>query len=68
MLVEACAGFVETGDAPAETVRKEAAQELGYRLREPREVFPLYMSRGASAEIGDAKTVGLRQFARLNGV
>lgn len=50
MLVEACAGMVEPGDSPAETVRKEAEQEMGYRLRGVREVFELYMSPGASAE------------------
>ncbi len=50
MLVEACAGMVEPGDAPAETVRKEAEQEMGYRLRDIRKVFELYMSPGASAE------------------
>lgn len=50
MLVEACAGMVEPGDGPAETVRKEAEQEMGYRLRGVRKVFELYMSPGASAE------------------
>jgi nudix-type nucleoside diphosphatase (YffH/AdpP family) len=50
MLVEACAGMVEPGDSPAETARKEAEQEMGYRLRGVRKVFELYMSPGASAE------------------
>jgi len=50
MLVEACAGMVDAGDDPAETVRKEAEQEMGYRLRSIRELFTLYMSPGASAE------------------
>ena len=50
MLVEACAGMVEPGDSPAETVRKEAEQEMGYRLHGVRKVFELYMSPGASAE------------------
>jgi len=50
MLVEACAGMVDEGDDPAETVRKEAEQEMGYRLRSIRELFTLYMSPGASAE------------------
>jgi GDP-mannose pyrophosphatase NudK len=50
MLVEACAGMVEAGDDPAETVRKEAEQEMGYQLRSLRKVFELYMSPGASAE------------------
>jgi nudix-type nucleoside diphosphatase (YffH/AdpP family) len=50
MLVEVCAGMVEAGDDPAETVRKEAEQEMGFRLRSLRKVFQLYMSPGASAE------------------
>jgi GDP-mannose pyrophosphatase NudK len=50
MLVELCAGMIEAGNDPAETVRKEAEQELGYRLRDLRQVFVLYMSPGSSAE------------------
>lgn len=50
MLVEACAGMVEEGDSPAETVRKELEQEMGYRVRDLTPVFTLYMSPGASAE------------------
>jgi len=38
-LTEVCAGMVEEGDDPAETVRKEAEQEMGYRLRGLRKVF-----------------------------
>jgi nudix-type nucleoside diphosphatase (YffH/AdpP family) len=50
LLVELCAGMIDAGDAPGETVRKEAQQELGYRLRGITKVFDLYMSPGASAE------------------
>ena len=50
LLVEACAGMVEKGDNPAETVSKELEQEAGYRVRNLRKVFELYMSPGASAE------------------
>ena len=49
-LVEACAGLVDAGDLPLDTVHKESRQELGYALREVRKVFELYMSPGASAE------------------
>lgn len=49
-LVEICAGMIDDGDAPAETVVKEAEQELGYQLHGIRQVFELYMSPGASAE------------------
>ncbi len=50
MLVELCAGMVDAGNDPADTVRKEAEQEMGIRLRNARKVFELYMSPGASAE------------------
>jgi len=50
MLVEACAGMVEDGDDPAETVRREASEEMGYRLRAVRKLFSLYPSPGSSAE------------------
>ena len=50
LLVELCAGMVEKGDDPADTVRKEAGQELGYRLHGVRKAFELYMSPGSSAE------------------
>ena len=50
LLVEACAGMVDEGDDPAETVRKEAEQEMGYRLRSIRRLFTLYTSPGSSAE------------------
>lgn len=49
-LVEICAGMIDDGDAPAETIAKEAEQELGYRLHAVRKLFELYMSPGASAE------------------
>ncbi|MFC0388013.1 NUDIX domain-containing protein [Muricoccus vinaceus] len=50
MLVEACAGIVEGDDDPAETVRREAGEEMGYRLRAVRKLFTLYPSPGSSAE------------------
>jgi nudix-type nucleoside diphosphatase (YffH/AdpP family) len=49
-LVEACAGNIEAGDDPGETVGKEAEQETGYRLRGLSKAMELYMSPGASAE------------------
>ena len=50
MVIELCAGIVDKGDRPIDTIRKEAEQEMGYRLRNIRQVFELYMSPGASAE------------------
>jgi nudix-type nucleoside diphosphatase (YffH/AdpP family) len=49
-LIEACAGAVEPGEDPAATVRKEAEQETGHRLRDLRKVMEVYASPGASAE------------------
>jgi nudix-type nucleoside diphosphatase (YffH/AdpP family) len=50
-LVEAPAGNVEPGDSPAETARKEAEQEIGYRLGALQQLFALYTSPGSCAEI-----------------
>ena len=50
LLVEVCAGMVDKGDEPAETVRKELEQEMGYRVHDLCKAFELYMSPGASAE------------------
>ena len=50
LLIEAAAGIIEDGDAPEDTVRKEAEQELGYRLHALRELFNLFPSPGASSE------------------
>jgi nudix-type nucleoside diphosphatase (YffH/AdpP family) len=49
-LIEACAGNIEDRDDPVETARKEAEQELGYRLRDVQKISELYVSPGASAE------------------
>jgi ADP-ribose pyrophosphatase len=50
MLIEACAGMVEKGSDPARTVRDEAEQEMGFRLRGVTKVLEVYASPGASAE------------------
>ena len=50
MMIEACAGILETGDAE-ETIRKEVEEETGYRVREVRKVFESYMSPGSVTEI-----------------
>lgn len=48
-LIEACAGIVDDGD-PAATVRKEAEEELGYRLIRVDRVFEAFMSPGTMTE------------------
>lgn len=48
-LIEACAGIVDDGD-PEATARKEAEEELGYRLGRVDRVFEAFMSPGAMTE------------------
>jgi nudix-type nucleoside diphosphatase (YffH/AdpP family) len=49
MLIEACAGLLETADAES-CIRKEAEEETGYRLARPRLVFDAFMSPGSVTE------------------
>ena len=49
MLIEACAGLLD-GDDPEACIRREAAEETGYRIRQPRKVFEAYMSPGSVTE------------------
>lgn len=49
MLIEACAGLLD-GDDPETCIRREAAEETGYRIRQPRKVFEAYMSPGSVTE------------------
>jgi len=48
-LVEACAGLLDDLD-PETCIRREAEEELGYRLREPRRVLSAFMSPGSVTE------------------
>ena len=48
-LIEACAGKLE-GDDPETCIRKEAEEELGYRLRDIELLFSPYMSPGSVSE------------------
>ncbi|HEY5080590.1 MAG TPA: NUDIX domain-containing protein [Bauldia sp.] len=49
MLIEACAGLLDKND-PETAIRKEAEEELGYRLRAVQRVFDTYMSPGSVSE------------------
>ena len=49
MLIEVCAGLLDDNDAET-AIRKEAEEELGYRLRSVRRVFDAYMSPGSVSE------------------
>ncbi|MFO0994276.1 MAG: NUDIX domain-containing protein [Hyphomicrobiales bacterium] len=49
MLIEACAGLLDKQD-PESCIRKEAEEELGYRIGKPRLVFAPYTSPGSVSE------------------
>ena len=49
LLIETCAGLLD-GDDPETCVRREAEEETGYRVRQPRKVFEAYMSPGSVTE------------------
>ena len=49
LLIETCAGLLD-GDDPETCIRREAEEEAGYRVRQPRKVFEAYMSPGSVTE------------------
>jgi nudix-type nucleoside diphosphatase (YffH/AdpP family) len=48
-LIEACAGLLDRDD-PETCIRREAEEELGYRLRNTEPVFHVFMSPGSVTE------------------
>ena len=48
-LLEACAGLLDADD-PETCIRREAEEELGYRLRDVRRLYAPYMSPGSVTE------------------
>jgi len=50
MLIEACAGLLDR-DNPEECIRRETAEETGYRVDKVRKIFDAYMSPGSVTEI-----------------
>lgn len=48
-LIEACAGLLDRLD-PETAIRKEAEEELGYRLRDVTKIYEVYMSPGSVTE------------------
>ncbi len=48
-LLEACAGLLDEDD-PGDCIRREAEEELGYRLRDIAPLFTAYMSPGSVLE------------------
>jgi len=50
MLIESCAGLLD-GDSPEDCAIKEAEEETGYMIKNPKKIFEAYMSPGAVTEI-----------------
>nr|WP_299389258.1 GDP-mannose pyrophosphatase NudK [Allomuricauda sp.] len=50
MMIEACAGILEKGNAE-ETIRMEVEEETGYKIENVEKVFESYMSPGSVTEI-----------------
>ncbi|MGJ8550391.1 NUDIX domain-containing protein [Winogradskyella wichelsiae] len=50
MSIEVCAGSIEHNDKPLETILRETEEEVGYKIREAKEVFKTYTSPGALTE------------------
>jgi nudix-type nucleoside diphosphatase (YffH/AdpP family) len=48
-LIEACAGLLDQED-PVTSIQREAAEETGYRVQQPRKVFEAFMSPGSVTE------------------
>ena len=48
-LIEACAGLIDE-DEPETAIRREAEEELGYRLRHVKHLYTSYMSPGSLTE------------------
>lgn len=49
MLIETCAGLLDQ-DQPEEAIRRETAEETGFRVKDVRKVFEAYMSPGSVTE------------------
>ena len=49
-LLEACAGIVEAGETPEQAARREAGEEIGYRIDALRKIGTIYPSAGMLTE------------------
>lgn len=65
-LVEACAGLIEDGEDVEATVVREAAEELGYRVRDLEKVGSVYSSPGIVTERMTTYLAGYRPGDRLH--
>ncbi|MGQ0485085.1 MAG: NUDIX domain-containing protein [Hyphomicrobiales bacterium] len=65
MLIEACAGLLDGGDAET-CARREAEEELGYRVDNLRQVASTFMSPGAITERLTMFLAGYGESSRIN--
>ena len=49
-LLEACAGIIDPGEAPEQSARREAEEEIGFRIEKLRHVADVYPSAGTLTE------------------
>jgi nudix-type nucleoside diphosphatase (YffH/AdpP family) len=64
-LIEACAGLLDEDD-PETCIRKEAEEELGYRLREVRHLYTPFMTPGSVTERLSFFTAGYSEADRVS--
>ncbi|NRB59010.1 MAG: NUDIX domain-containing protein [Winogradskyella sp.] len=50
MSIEACAGAIDNNDHPLETIIRETEEEVGYKIKEAKQVLTAYTSPGALTE------------------
>src|SRR5438105_10564601 len=50
MLIEACAGLLDL-DNPEDCIRRETEEETGFKLKDVKKVYEVYMSPGSVTEI-----------------
>lgn len=50
MSIEACAGAIDNNDNALETILRETEEEVGYKIKEAKQVLTAYMSPGALTE------------------
>jgi len=49
MMIEVCAGLLDTDD-PLTCIKKEAEEETGYQINNPKKIFEIYSTPGAVTE------------------
>ncbi|MXV52786.1 NUDIX domain-containing protein [Pedobacter sp. HMF7647] len=50
-LIEACAGLIDEGELPEQTIIREVEEETGYRISEIRKIYEAYLSPASLTEL-----------------